>query len=63
MLAQAGDLSRTQAVNEAGIKTMFLLLPFWSRAQIGGSLDSEFPHEVVPIIFFCQLFTEAGDEQ
>lgn len=53
MLEQIGELSKTQAVNEAGIKTMFLLLPFWSQAQIGGSLVSEFPHEVVPIIFFC----------
>lgn len=60
MLGQAGDLSRTQAVNKAGIKTMFLVLPFWSNAQTGGSLVSEFPHEVVTI-FFCQEPTVARD--
>lgn len=62
MLEQAGDLSRTQAVNKARIKNMFLVFPFWSSAQTGRLLVSEFPHEVVTI-FFCQEFTKARDEQ
>lgn len=37
MLEGAGNLLRSQAVNRGGIKTMFLVLPFWSSAKTGAS--------------------------